>query len=315
MKEPLYGQPAVTPEEWDRLARKKAIDNLRRGELLAKVIIGFELLLMAADVLSALLQVDNRFQFGGYFFMYALLTVLNIGFLWGVNLLNRLKSLTDRRLKLLNRGILIYLTLTMTWGSVMALMDQKLYSQLTAFMVPLMICSILYILEDRERWVPFGVSVFTLIVGLPFFQPSQDILIGDYVNLAIFVITAWVASRIVYRNYLRDFRVTLLLEASNAKLEHEIAENQEINRQLMLANRQLKNMALLDELTGAPNRRAFRNYIDIAFDASGDTPQALAVLLIDIDHFKQYNDHCGHDVGDRMKKAPFVSCSRTQLAI
>jgi diguanylate cyclase (GGDEF)-like protein len=300
MKEPLYGQTAIAPEDRDRLIRKKGIDNLRRGGLLAKVTIGFELLLMAADVLTALLRVDNRFQFGGYFFMYALLTALNIGFLLGANALNKSGSLTPRRLKQLNRGILVYLTLTMTWGSVMALMDQKLYGQLTAFMVPLMISSILFILEDRERWIPFGVSVLTLAVGLPFFQPSQDILIGDFVNLAIFVITAWVASRVVYHHYLRDFSVTLLLEASNAQLEHEIDENQEMNRQLVLANRQLKNMALLDELTGAPNRRAFRNYIDIAFDACGDAPQALAVLLIDIDHFKQYNDHCGHDVGDRV---------------
>ncbi len=300
MNEPQYGQTTVAPEDRDRLARKKGIDNLRRGALLAKVTIGFELLLMAADLLSALMRVDNRFQFGNYFFMYALLTALNIGFLLCTNALNRSGGLTSSRLKQLNGGILVFLTLTMTWGSVMALMDQKLYSQLTAFMVPLMISSILFILEDWERWISFGVSVLTLAIGLPFFQPSQDILIGDYVNLAIFVITAWAASRVVYHNYLRDFHVTLLLESSNAQLEHEIVENQEINRQLMLANRQLKNMALLDELTGAPNRRAFRNYIDIAFDACGDAPQALAVLLIDIDHFKQYNDHCGHDVGDRV---------------
>lgn len=58
-------------------------------------------------------------------------------------------------------------------------------------------------------------------------------------------------------------------------------------------NAQLGVLSSTDELTGLPNRRATMAHLQTQFAS-----QQASVLLIDIDHFKQINDTCGHDVGD-----------------
>ena len=100
--------------------------------------------------------------------------------------------------------------------------------------------------------------------------------------------------------YCNDYNSKVLLKRANILLEEEIEENKRINIKLMKANLQLKEAALVDELTGIPNRRSFRNYIDTEFDKHVSKDSALSILMIDIDFFKQYNDNYGHEKGDRV---------------
>jgi diguanylate cyclase (GGDEF)-like protein len=58
-----------------------------------------------------------------------------------------------------------------------------------------------------------------------------------------------------------------------------------------------KREARTDELTGLPNRRLFFERLD-ACCVPSSTPQRLAVLMIDLDRFKEINDSLGHHVGD-----------------
>lgn len=62
--------------------------------------------------------------------------------------------------------------------------------------------------------------------------------------------------------------------------------------QLRLANEQLEVLASTDSLTGCLNRRAFNSLVETQLGERG------ALLVIDADHFKGINDHCGHDRGD-----------------
>jgi len=57
-------------------------------------------------------------------------------------------------------------------------------------------------------------------------------------------------------------------------------------------------LALHDELTGLSNRRLFKQHLQIAMAQASRDGRALALLLIDVDHFKRYNDRYGHDAGD-----------------
>jgi diguanylate cyclase len=55
-----------------------------------------------------------------------------------------------------------------------------------------------------------------------------------------------------------------------------------------------------DALTGLANRRAFEEFIRSAQIAAMETGEPLSILMIDIDHFKKFNDNFGHQVGDQV---------------
>src|SRR5205807_9481130 len=67
-----------------------------------------------------------------------------------------------------------------------------------------------------------------------------------------------------------------------------------------LAERQAENeyQALHDALTGMPNRMLFQLQLADAIEASRRVDGKLAVMLIDLDHFKEVNDTLGHHFGD-----------------
>jgi diguanylate cyclase len=58
--------------------------------------------------------------------------------------------------------------------------------------------------------------------------------------------------------------------------------------------------AKTDTLTGLPNRRALDEFLRKAQMAAMETGETLSILLIDIDHFKRFNDNFGHAIGDQV---------------
>lgn len=71
-----------------------------------------------------------------------------------------------------------------------------------------------------------------------------------------------------------------------------------LEKQLAARNEQLRRLALIDELTGIGNRRAFDEALGRLFEQCRRFRHPLAVAMIDIDYFKRYNDAFGHRAGD-----------------
>ncbi len=63
---------------------------------------------------------------------------------------------------------------------------------------------------------------------------------------------------------------------------------------------QLTALARSDELTGAPNRRTWDHELSRACAVARDRDTPLCVAIVDLDHFKHYNDRFGHPAGDRL---------------
>lgn len=80
--------------------------------------------------------------------------------------------------------------------------------------------------------------------------------------------------------------------------EHDRAQLKQFAAELAISNRRLEHAAMTDLLTGLPNRRAGMQALEKAWSVSQRTGQPVAVLMIDVDHFKSVNDRYGHAVGD-----------------
>jgi diguanylate cyclase (GGDEF)-like protein len=74
------------------------------------------------------------------------------------------------------------------------------------------------------------------------------------------------------------------------------------NTQLQEARKQLADLAKLDELTGLRNRRGADRAFDMEVSRAQRGGSSIAVIMIDVDHFKAYNDTYGHPSGDDVLK-------------
>ena len=72
----------------------------------------------------------------------------------------------------------------------------------------------------------------------------------------------------------------------------------ETTQKLDSANQELQRLSALDGLTGIPNRRRFDDVVQTEWRRNARASSPLALAMIDVDCFKQYNDHYGHLAGD-----------------
>jgi len=87
------------------------------------------------------------------------------------------------------------------------------------------------------------------------------------------------------------------LHEANAALESRVESR---TRELLKSRRRLEQMAYFDELTGLPNRRMFDDRFGRVAALAKRRDEGFAMLLVDLDHFKEVNDKLGHDAGDAL---------------
>ena len=83
-------------------------------------------------------------------------------------------------------------------------------------------------------------------------------------------------------------------------LEALVAER---THQLSAANRRLAELSVTDPLTGLPNRRRLETQAEEEWRRASRRGEGLAFVMLDVDHFKAYNDSLGHLAGDECLKA------------
>jgi diguanylate cyclase (GGDEF)-like protein len=90
------------------------------------------------------------------------------------------------------------------------------------------------------------------------------------------------------------------LERMHAQLQQAHQELATLNAELLEANRALAQAAVTDGLTGLKNHRAFQEALHSAVQMAERLQQPLSLVMLDIDHFKQFNDTFGHPAGDEL---------------
>ncbi|QCT01198.1 diguanylate cyclase [Paenibacillus algicola] len=151
-------------------------------------------------------------------------------------------------------------------------------------------------------WVHRGRSVLHLWLSVAVFAFLMDVTLTLYSGARYSL--GWYAAR---TNSLISATVVIcsLMYEVNKLYVRLIRNREQLLRSRMRleeANERLTRLSEVDGLTGIPNRRAFDEKLDKAVQASKAEGTPLSVLLIDVDHFKAYNDHYGHLRGDHALK-------------
>ena len=96
----------------------------------------------------------------------------------------------------------------------------------------------------------------------------------------------------------------LMKRDEELRLAQEELENQVKKRteELMIVNEELRHISFFDGLTGIANRRYFDEFLEREWQRSKRENTPLALIMLDVDFFKNYNDTYGHIVGDECLK-------------
>jgi diguanylate cyclase (GGDEF)-like protein/PAS domain S-box-containing protein len=82
----------------------------------------------------------------------------------------------------------------------------------------------------------------------------------------------------------------------------DISERKKPEERLLSLQKELEDLSFKDGLTGVANRRMFDSIMELEWENARRNNQPLSLIMIDIDYFKQYNDHYGHLQGDECLK-------------
>ena len=83
-----------------------------------------------------------------------------------------------------------------------------------------------------------------------------------------------------------------------------------VTQELDAANRELQRLSTTDGLTGIANRRFFDELVVREWRRCTRMKQPISLVMIDVDHFKKYNDTYGHQAGDECLKAVAAQVAR-----
>ena len=95
------------------------------------------------------------------------------------------------------------------------------------------------------------------------------------------------------------------IAVKNMEASHELNEDyrlrlEVLNKQLIESSKELEYLSLYDSVTALPNRSLFHDRLMRDITEARQNDSSIAVLLIDLDHFKDINDSLGHDRGDAL---------------
>lgn len=273
----------------ERFRRVRVIENINRLHLATKMYIFIISWFMIVNLLFRPYEVETMFL---YIIVYGLFIIVNLIFLIAFRPEKFRRSSRSNVVGYYEKVVLSYILISMVLGSMISIIDMIQYEHVMVFMMNMIICSGFFLTTSRQMIVPIFVSTAIIIIGLFVIDAYEDMLYKlSFYNIALFVPIAIFASKVLYNAYCESY-------ATNLRLKQEKEKNQLLNQHLKEANRQLEIQASLDELTKIANRRGFYYHLNELHQTYEGQPFDMSTIMMDVDHFKRFNDYYGHSPGD-----------------
>lgn len=175
------------------------------------------------------------------------------------------------------------------WGGLIFFYDSGLPVVLQLFLVILLVSMPIAGLSSNAIYLP-SLWAFSIPILLALLYWSLFVIENRQLEFVAIAVAYFALLSLTARRYNSNLRQSLEMSAKNAQLVE----------QLKIANAQLEKMAYYDPLTGLANRRWFHEQVKVSLERSRRHGLKLALLLVDLDNFKQVNDELGHEAGDQL---------------
>lgn len=190
-------------------------------------------------------------------------------------------------------------TVSLAWGLAFLYLMMRVESETQLFLAVMLACSAggaLAALAPRSELLAWNLSLTLGPSVVWLFLQGHILGLAAAVMLVGLAVLLWFGGMQIGR----DIQRALELRFENEEL---VGELEQLNVRLSEANNQLTQMSNTDGLTGVRNRRFFDLTLESEWERSCREQRDLSLLLIDVDHFKRYNDSQGHQAGDDCLRA------------
>jgi diguanylate cyclase (GGDEF)-like protein len=144
------------------------------------------------------------------------------------------------------------------------------------------------VVQRARFWFALATSVGVLAIHVVSSRHMGPQAIDLGLALTLFIAVTLAFSLVANYAMEREERLRYLLRLRGQALTAELNDTHD----------KLQRLARLDALTGLANRRYFEEYLDQIWARARHDGAEVAVLMLDLDHFKAYNDRHGHPAGD-----------------
>lgn len=219
-----------------------------------------------------------------YIFLLIIMTMFYLAFDW-------IEKDIPNKSGIIRTIAVAFISVILLWCGGISLLDQQSSGQFIVYTVAVIGVAVTPYFRPITLLVVYAVIHMIFLVLMPQFQDSSVILFGNYLNSSTFVVISWGISYMRYKKLVQD--------VDNRKIIREQSDHlRKINNELEAVNKKLEELSQIDSLTGIYNRSVFDKAIKAEWDRCKRQFAPLALIMIDIDFFKAFNDNYGHLAGD-----------------
>ena len=272
----------------------KTKENFRKVKLVSKYTTGIVLFVIVLETIFYFLN-NSKWDEMVPINMWPYFLFMGFNALCYLYTKNKRVKVTKSNYKKIEAFVGLYVFSLAGFGVIISLADRFGYNHLMIYTLIMLVSCSFFVLNKIEILIPITIAGLVLVAGLYFFQGNTE----EFQNQLLYLMVLFPITYFLSRAFYLTFQHTTNIQA---RLKTEVEMTKKLSEELREANKKLAIQASIDPLTNLYNRRAINEYIEQLEKHTLEKSYLLSAVVLDIDHFKLYNDTYGHISGDNVLK-------------